>query len=287
MTTELIESIDALRERIRGIKCSPATLGCVPTMGALHAGHIALIERARSECDFVVVTLFVNPLQFDRKDDLNRYPQNLEDDLRVCSQHGVDVMFAPSVQEMYPRSPTIRIEVDALGSNLCGASRPGHFQAVAIVVLKLLNLVLPDKAYFGEKDYQQLVIVQRLVQDINQAVCIVPVETVRDRDGLALSSRNKQLNEVERKAALLLIQSLRAAKAAIESGERDAVQLIKRIRKMFKKEPLLHLDYFQIVDPDSLEPIVSIRDQVRIMMAASVGKTRLIDNLSADPPDGR
>lgn len=287
METERIAPIAALRERVGSAKRRGLSIGCVPTMGALHAGHSALFDRARAECDLLIGTLFVNPLQFDRRDDLQCYPRDLETDLRICGRHGVDILFAPSTAEMYPRELATRVEVEALGSGLCGASRPGHFRGVATVVLKLLNLVQPDLAYFGEKDYQQLLIIRRLVEDTNLPVRIVAVETVRERDGLAVSSRNALLNAEEREAAPTLVRSLRRAQRAIEEGQSEAAVLVAQARAAFSREPLLRLDYFEVVDPETLKPVHRIVEPVRIAAAAWVGAIRLIDNLSAIPRRAR
>lgn len=256
-------------------------------MGALHAGHTALFDHARARCDLLVATLFVNPLQFDRRDDLARYPRDMETDLRVCGRHGVDLLFAPSVEDMYPRPPAISVQVGDLASTLCGASRPGHFQGVATVVLKLLNIVQSDFACFGEKDYQQLAIIRRLVEDSNIPIRIVAVETVREQDGLALSSRNVLLSPAERTAAPVLVRSLRATRAAIEAGASDGRAVSDQAREMLQREPLLRLDYFEIVDPETLQPVERIDRPVRIAVAASFGPTRLIDNLPAFPPETR
>lgn len=287
MATECIAAISALRERIGAARRSGLRIGCVPTMGALHAGHTALLDAARHCCDLLVATLFVNPLQFDRQDDLLGYPRNLETDLRVCSRHGADILFAPRRDDMYPRSPTITLNIEGLADGLCGAHRPGHFQGVATVVLKLLNIVQPDIAWFGEKDFQQLVIVRRLVADTNLPVRIESVETVREPDGLAVSSRNVHLAPDERAAAPLLAQSLRNAQLAIKRGETDARALCQRGRELFNSEPLLRLEYFEIVDPDTLESVDRVTGPVRIVGAAHAGPTRLIDNLPASPPEAR
>lgn len=256
-------------------------------MGALHAGHTALFDHARAHCDLLVATLFVNPLQFDRRDDLARYPRDMKTDLLVCGKHGVDVLFAPSVEEMYPRPPAVSVQVGDMASTLCGASRPGHFQGVATVVLKLLNIVQSDFACFGEKDYQQLAIIRRLVEDSNLSVGVVAVETVREPDGLALSSRNVLLSPAERTSAPVLLRSLRAARAAIEAGAFDARAVRDQAQEMLQREPLLRLDYFEIVDPGTLQPVERIDRPVRIAVAAYFGPTRLIDNLQAFPPETR
>ena len=287
MALERIAAIPALRERVGAARRDGMVVGCVPTMGALHAGHTALLDRARAECDLLVATLFVNPLQFDRKDDLRTYPSALEADLRTCVRHGVDVLFAPSARAMYPRDPVATVKIEGLADGLCGTSRPGHFRGVATVVLKLLNIVQPDFACFGEKDYQQLTIIRRLVEDTNLPVRIVAVKTVREQDGLALSSRNSLLSASERTAAPAIFRALTAARAAIEGGQTDANRIQQRARATLREEPLIRLDYFEIVDPESLEPVSRIDGDVRIAAAAFLGTTRLIDNVPARPPGGR
>ena len=287
MATECIAAVAALRERIGAASRSGLRVGCVPTMGALHAGHTALLDAARQRCDLLVATLFVNPLQFDRQDDLASYPRNIEGDLRICSRHGADILFAPRREEMYPRAPAITLKIEGLADSLCGAYRPGHFQGVATVVLKLLNIVQPDTAWFGEKDYQQLVIVRRIVEDTNLPLRIESVETVREPDGLAVSSRNVHLTPEERAAAPLLARSLRNAQQAIQRGEADAQALCVDARGTFTREPSLRLEYFEIVDPETLESVYRVNRTVRVMGAAYAGTTRLIDNLPACPPEAR
>lgn len=287
MATECIAAIAALRERVGDARRSGLRIGCVPTMGALHAGHTALLDAARPCCDLLVATLFVNPLQFDQQGDLLSYPGDLETDLRVCSRHGADILFAPRGDDMYPRSPAITLNIEGLADGLCGAHRPGHFQGVATVVLKLLNIVQPDVAWFGEKDFQQLVIVRRIVEDTNLPVRIESVATVREQDGLAVSSRNVHLAPEERAAAPLLARSLRDAQLAIQRGESAARALCERARELFTREPLLRLEYFEIVDPETLESVDQVTGPVRIVGAAYAGSTRLIDNFQACPPEAR
>ncbi len=287
MPTESIGEIAALRQRVARARRAGLRVGCVPTMGALHAGHTALFDRARKSCDLLVATLFVNPLQFDRRDDLDRYPRDIEADLQTCARHGVDLLFAPTPAEMYPRPPAVTIDLAGLDTYLCGASRPGHFRGVATVVLKLLNIVQPDFACFGEKDFQQLVIIRRLVDDTNLPVEIVGVDTVREADGLALSSRNALLTAAERVAATALPRELRAARDAVEAGEPDGGLLRRRGRAALERQPLLRLDYFDIADPVTLEPVTRIDRPVRIAVAAYFGSTRLIDNEAASPPKAR
>jgi len=208
MSTQLLESIAQLRDRVAGARRAGLQVGLVPTMGALHAGHASLIDRARQECRCVVVSIFVNPLQFDRPDDLDRYPRTLPEDVALCAAHGVDLVFAPSLSEMYPSPPLCVVDVGRIGEHLCGRHRPGHFRGVATVVMKLLQIVLPDRAYFGEKDAQQLAVIRQLIRDLNVPVRVEAVATVREADGLALSSRNRQLNPEERALATSLYGAL-------------------------------------------------------------------------------
>lgn len=287
MATELVERIAQIRERVAAAKRRGLRVGCVPTMGALHAAHTAMFDRARGECDQVVATIFVNPLQFDRQDDLRSYPRDIESDLIVCDRHGVDMAFVPAVAEMYPRPPAMTVEIEGLADGLCGASRPGHFRGVATVVLKLLNSVQPDIAYFGEKDYQQLAIVRRLAEDACLPVEIASVETVREPDGLALSSRNVLLGRAERASAPVIFRALQRARREVESGQQDAGKVVALARQVLDKEPLLKLDYLEIVDPDTLAPVRSIHGPVRIAAAAFFGSTRLIDNIHAAPVKAR
>jgi len=287
MATELVEGIAQIRERVAAAKRRGLRVGCVPTMGALHAAHTAMFDRARGECDQVVATIFVNPLQFDRQDDLRSYPRDIESDLIVCDRHGVDMAFVPAVAEMYPRPPAMTVEIEGLADGLCGASRPGHFRGVATVVLKLLNSVQPDIAYFGEKDYQQLAIVRRLAEDACLPVEIASVETVREPDGLALSSRNVLLDRAERASAPVIFRALQRARKEVESGQQDAGKVVALARQVLDEEPLLKLDYLEIVDPDTLEPVRSIHGPVRIAAAAFFGSTRLIDNIHAAPVKAR
>lgn len=287
MATELVERIAQIRERVAAAKRRGLRVGCVPTMGALHAAHTAMFDRARGECDQVVATIFVNPLQFDRQDDLRSYPRDIESDLIVCDRHGVDMAFVPAVAEMYPRPPAMTVEIEGLADGLCGASRPGHFRGVATVVLKLLNSVQPDIAYFGEKDYQQLAIVRRLAEDACLPVEIASVETVREPDGLALSSRNVLLDRAERASAPVIFRALQRARKEVESGQQDAGKVVALARQVLDEEPLLKLDYLEIVDPDTLEPVRSIHGPVRIAAAAFFGSTRLIDNIHAAPVKAR
>ena len=281
MNTLQVDSISDLRAQVRNARSAGKSIGCVPTMGALHGGHEALIDRARADCDLVVATLFVNPIQFSEQADLERYPRSLEDDLAICRRRGVDVLFTPPESEIYPLPLTTFVNVEGLTDGLCGAFRPGHFRGVTTVVMKLLNIVTPDRAYFGEKDYQQLAVIRRMVDDLNMPLEIVPVETVREPDGLAMSSRNENLTAKQRAAALTLSRALQSAVRSIASGERDPVNLKEAVAQKFEVEPLLRLEYFEIIDPDSLKPVKKIDGPVRVAVAAWAGRTRLIDNIAA------
>ncbi|HEY3043515.1 MAG TPA: pantoate--beta-alanine ligase [Vicinamibacterales bacterium] len=279
MAAELIESIGHLRLRLTEARRSNATIGLVPTMGALHAGHVRLIEEARHDCQAVAVSIFVNPLQFDREDDLRRYPRTLDADRQICARFGVDIVFAPPVEEMYPETPECTIDVGRLADHLCGKYRPGHFRSVATVVMKLFDIVQPDRAYFGEKDAQQLAIIRRMVVDLNVPVRIVGVPTVREPDGLALSSRNAQLRPSERELAIRLFRALEAADRQIAGGNTDP-ESVKRVASAeIPADPSLRLEYLEIVDPDDMQPLKRITGPVRVAGALWVGSTRLIDNV--------
>lgn len=281
MSTVVVETIAAMRGRVAAVRAAGCEIGLVPTMGALHAGHIRLIERARAECGCVVATLFVNPTQFNRSEDFENYPRTLDHDLAVCNQHGVDFLFMPSTQEMYPEPQRSFVEVEKVSEHLCGRFRPGHFRGVATVVLKLFNIVPADRAYFGEKDAQQLALIRRMVRDLNVPIEVVGVETVREADGLALSSRNQRLNADERQAALVLSRALHVAREMIRQGATDTRAIGSRVQSEFESEPLVQLEYFEVVDPEEMQPIDAITGPVRIATAAWIGQVRLIDNVKA------
>lgn len=279
-TFDVIQSIAQLRDNLRRVSAAGGSIGFVPTMGALHAGHAKLLERAKQENDCVVASIFVNPLQFDRREDLERYPRTLDADLRVCREHGASVVFTPSHQELYPAEQLTFVETLALSRYLCGEHRPGHFRGVETVVLKLLNIVQPDRAYFGEKDAQQLAIIRRMVRDLNVPVSIVGVPTVREADGLALSSRNKNLTPHERAIAPVLARALRKAAEALDQGERSA----EAVREIALAEialcPEVRLEYLDFTDPETLVPLSRIGDRVLLAGAIWLGTTRLIDNIA-------
>jgi pantoate--beta-alanine ligase len=282
----VLDTIAATRAAIRERRPNGA-IGFVPTMGALHAGHASLIQHARRDCGTVVVSIFVNPLQFDRPDDLERYPRSLERDLDVCGQHGVDIVFAPPVAEMYPRPIEMGVEVGRLADHLCGRFRPGHFKGVATVVLKLLEIVRPDAAYFGEKDGQQLAVVRRLVTDFNVPVRIVAVPTVREPDGLALSSRNLRLSADERRLAPCLYAALQRAAVSVEEGATDGPAVARDATMLIPSDDRLRLEYLQLVDPEDFQPVAHITGPVIAAGALWVGQTRLIDNVRCTPREHR
>jgi pantoate--beta-alanine ligase len=252
-------------------------------MGALHEGHLALVRAALAKCDVVAVSIFVNPTQFGPNEDFSKYPRNLERDCELLESEGVQFVFAPSIKQMYPLENMTWIEVKGLSERLCGKSRPGHFRGVATVVAKLFHIIEPDVAFFGQKDAAQVAVIRRMVRDLNLPVTIEVCPIVREPDGLALSSRNAYLSSEERKSALSLYRSLMRVKQRFEAGERDSAKLISAARQEFSREPGVKLDYFEIVDPDTLEARPTIREQVLVAVAATLGTTRLIDNILLEP----
>jgi pantoate--beta-alanine ligase len=257
-----------------------SAVGYVPTMGYLHEGHLSLVRRARSENSNVVVSIFVNPTQFGPREDFQRYPRDLKRDLGLLDTEQVDAVFTPEVDEMYPTGASTMVEVEALSSILEGASRPGHFRGVATIVCKLFHLVHPDRAYFGEKDYQQLQVIQRMVHDLRMPVKVVGCPTIREPDGLAMSSRNVYLRPVERQAAVVLSQALSQAMHLFKDGVRDGSRLQAEVKNMLDKEPLIHTDYVAVVHPHTLQPVVSLTAEGAVIcLAVWIGHTRLIDNI--------
>jgi len=281
----LTRTIQDVRKHLELIRRQSKRIGLVPTMGALHAGHASLIERARSDSDFVTVSIFVNPLQFGPNEDYLRYPRPLERDLEICENAGVDLVFAPEVTEVYASEQRTFVEVSRLGDHLCGAFRPEHFRGVATVVAKLFNIAHPDRAYFGEKDYQQLAIIRGMVKDLNFGVEIVAVPTFREPDGLALSSRNAYMSPAERALAPVVFQTLRAAKTSIEQGERRTDVVKGAAIKALSRESGIRVQYFEIVDPLEVQPVAEIHGEVRVACAVFIGNTRLIDNIAAVSPE--
>jgi pantoate--beta-alanine ligase len=274
---DVVETVEALRTWRASVTGS---LGLVPTMGALHEGHLSLVRRARRQCERVVVSIFVNPAQFGPQEDLQRYPRDLPRDLALLGGEGVDLVFTPTVAMVYPAGFATWTTVEGLTELWEGAARPGHFRGVATVVLKLLNLVQPGWAYFGEKDYQQLRVVERMVRDLNVPTIIVPCPTVREPDGLAMSSRNVYLEPAQRQAAAVIPRALNAAREAGERGARDPKALAAVVERLLAGESLVRIDYVAVVDPLSLKPLSAISERGAVCcVAARLGAVRLIDNM--------
>ena len=275
-----VHTVRELRDNLTPIRIAGRVIGLVPTMGALHTGHARLMERARKESDLTVVSIFVNPLQFGPNEDFARYPRAFEADLELCRQNGMDFVFAPSVEEMYPLLPQLTFaDVARVSDHLCGASRPGHFRGVATVVLKLFNVVQPERAYFGEKDAQQLAVIRRMTLDLNIPITIVGVETVRETDGLAISSRNRYLDADQRRIAPSLYRALQEAASTVREGETEASRVRTAALQILAENKAIRLDYLEVVDPDEMQPVSTIAGPVRIAGAIWLGSTRLIDNI--------
>ena len=275
----VLDRFDVVRKELDGVRAQGRTVGFVPTMGAMHEGHLSLIRRSAAERDVTLVSIFVNPLQFGPGEDFARYPRSLEADLAAAGDAGAALVFAPSVEEMYPERVVTRVTVTGVGEGLEEASRPGHFAGVATVVTKLFGIAGACRAYFGEKDYQQLLVVSRLAADLSLPVEVAGCPTVREIDGLALSSRNAYLSGEERQAAPVLFRALVAAAALVESGEDDADLLRARMVAQVSAEPLARLDYAEVAHPATLRPLERVTGEARLLIAAWVGTTRLIDNL--------
>ena len=267
-----------MRTAVQAVRSAGKSVGLVPTMGALHEGHLSLVRAAKAACDTVAVSIFVNPLQFGPQEDLAKYPRDFEGDSKRLESEGIDFLFAPSVAEMYPATSATYVEVEGLSTRLCGGSRPGHFRGVATVVAKLFHIVEADQAFFGQKDAAQVAVLRRMVKDLNFPVEIMVCPIVREPDGLAMSSRNAYLNREERKAALLLYRSLTEVERRFAQGDRNPTNLIEAGKHVLAQEPAVRLDYFSIVDPDTLTPIQELTGKTLVAVAAFVGRTRLIDN---------
>ena len=279
---KIVEKIPATRKSIQAARGKGLLVGLVPTMGALHDGHLSLVRRCRDECGFAVVSIFVNPTQFTPNEDLDSYPRSFDEDCRMCEELGVDLVFAPSRSEMYPGNSHSWVVVDKLSDHLCGASRPHFFRGVCTVVAKLFNIMTPDKAYFGQKDYQQLAIIRRMVCDLNMPVEIVACPTVREQDGLAMSSRNRYLDPGQREAAACLHEALRKGAEMITDGQSDPLRVIAAISAVIGAQPESQIDYISIVDKALLQPVEVIDGPVLIALAVRVGPARLIDNIMVD-----
>jgi pantoate--beta-alanine ligase len=276
---KILETIDSTRAATRAARRQGQKVGLVPTMGALHQGHMSLVRAAKEQSDYVAVSLFVNPLQFGPNEDLARYPRTLERDRDLLEQAGVDLLFAPSEVEMYPGRAATFVDVEGLSERLDGQSRPGHFRGVTTVVSKLFHIIEPDRAFFGQKDAAQVAIIRRMVRDLNLPVEIVVCPIVREPDGLAMSSRNAYLNPEQRKQVLVLSRSLRRVEELFGQGERDGAKLEVAGRQVVAEDPAVQLDYLAIVDPNSLEPVNPAAPGTLAAVAAYVGGTRLIDNV--------
>ncbi|MGH7369536.1 MAG: pantoate--beta-alanine ligase [Candidatus Methylomirabilaceae bacterium] len=280
----IIDEPSAVQRLCESLRGAGKTIGFVPTMGFLHEGHLSLMRRARAENDILFVSIFVNPAQFGPGEDFDSYPRDLQGDLQKVAAVGGDLLFTPSAESIYPRGHTTFVEVGEIAEGLCGASRTGHFRGVATVVTKLFNLVRPHRAYFGQKDYQQTAVIRRLVADLNLGLEIVVLPTVRESDGLAMSSRNTRLTPEQRRAAPVLYRSLRRAEQLVRAGERQAKVILDEMRVMIEGESLARLDYLAVCDPQTLRPIERIEGPTLVALAVRIGPTRLIDNILIAPP---
>jgi len=279
-----IHEPSAIGRRCESLRREGKTIGLVPTMGAFHEGHLSLMRRARAENDVVIVSIFVNPIQFARGEDFDSYPRDLQGDLAQAERVGVDLVFTPSAEAIYPDGFQTYVDVTEITDGLCGASRPGHFRGVTTIVTKLFNLIRAHRAYFGQKDYQQSAVVRRLVDDLNLDIEIVLLPTVREADGLAMSSRNVRLTPEERQAACVLSASLRLTEERVEAGERNTKVLLDEMRTMIETEPLARIDYVALCDPETLKPLDRIEGPILAALAVRFGETRLIDNLMLSLP---
>jgi pantoate--beta-alanine ligase len=275
---QVLPTIREMREACRAVRQRGQSLGLVPTMGALHAGHIELVRAARGQCDVVAASIFVNPTQFGPNEDFAKYPRTFEQDCALLKAEGVALLFAPQPEEMYPPGASTFVEVEGVGDRLDGASRPGHFRGVATIVAKLFHIVGPDKAFFGQKDAAQVAVLRSMVRDLNFDLELVVCPTVREPDGLALSSRNRYLSASERVQALVLSNALNVIAAKYHAGEKDVARLLEAGRGVMATEPEVRIDYFAIVDPETLLPLTEARAGALAAVAAHLGSTRLIDN---------
>lgn len=280
---ETIHTIEWMKQVARDARMNARILGLVPTMGALHEGHFSLIREARTQCSPVVVSIFVNPKQFGPSEDFQKYPRTLDSDRSALENLGVDYLFAPTPEEMYPSGFRTSVVVEGLSDRLEGRSRPGHFRGVSTVVLKLFEIVQPAIAFFGRKDAQQARILRQMATDLDLDTQLAICPIVRERDGLALSSRNAYLSPGDRRAAIALYRSLEAVRAAVVAGERDALRLLEASRRVLTSEPAIKLDYAELVDADSFDQVAALRRASYVLLAAIVGKTRLIDNALIEP----
>jgi len=276
---KILTSISDMQSMADSLRREGKRIGFVPTMGFLHEGHLSLMRKAREECDVVVVSIFVNPTQFGPNEDLDRYPRDLQGDQKKCGSAGVDILFLPSAKEMYPEKPAVFVTVDGVSDILDGAIRPGHFKGVATVVSKLFNIVKPHCAYFGQKDYQQCVVIKRMVAGLNLSVEISVLPTMREADGLAMSSRNSYLSAEDRKKAVVLSRALKAGEELVRAGVREAEKVRMKMRYVLSGVQGIEIEYVETADPETLEPLDIIRNRTVLLVAARFGVTRLIDNL--------
>ncbi|MDP2923282.1 MAG: pantoate--beta-alanine ligase [Candidatus Omnitrophota bacterium] len=279
----IIRNIKPMQEASKKARRNNQTIGFVPTMGALHQGHLSLIRRARRENALVVVSIFVNPAQFSPQEDFKKYPRNFKRDIRMCKSEGVDIIFYPDKKEMYPDNYRTYVMVEGLSDVLCGKFRPGHFKGVATVVIKLFNIVHPDIAYFGQKDAQQAIIIKKMVEDLNLPLKIKVMPTLREKDGMALSSRNAYLKPNERRDALVLERALNLAKDLVGQGKRNSSQIIRKMRQLIEQKKSAKVQYISIVDLENLKPVAKIKEKALIALAVSIGRTRLVDNIIVRP----
>ncbi len=280
---KICTTIPEARAACRAARGSRRRLGLVPTMGALHEGHLSLVRAAKAQCDIVAVSIFVNPTQFGPTEDLSKYPRQFGEDCRLLEKEGVEILFAPAVEEIYPQGAVTWVLVEGLSEKLDGRSRPGHFRGVTTIVAKLFHIIEPEAAFFGQKDAAQLAVIRRMVEDLNFPMEIVACPIVREPDGLAMSSRNAYLNREERARALVLQRSLQEARLRFQAGARSAAMLISGAKEVLAREPQVRLDYFEIVDPDTLDPVERLSQKTLVAVAAYVGTTRLIDNIVLQP----
>lgn len=272
-------NIKEVREIIKKTKAEGKTVSLVPTMGFLHIGHISLLRKAKEESDFTVLTIFINPTQFGENEDFSSYPKSIDSDLSIAKKENIDLVFTPTMEDMYPEGYKTYVEVEGLGEKLCGEKRQGHFRGVATIVLKLFNIVTPNIAIFGLKDFQQFQIISKMTKDLNLDIDIIGMETVREEGGLALSSRNSYLNVDERKAALIMPSTIKKAQELFKNGEKNTGNIIKTLREEIKKEPLARIEYLKITNIDNFEEIETIDNVALFAACIHIGKTRLIDNL--------
>jgi pantoate--beta-alanine ligase len=286
---KIIRTIRAMKRHAEQLRRRGKVIGFIPTLGALHKGHLLLMQKARRQCDIVIASIFVNPTQFGPHEDYRRYPRDQKGDAKKCKTAGVDILFVPSARMMYPPAHRTQVSLRSLGDILEGMSRPGHFTGVATVVLKLFNIIHPDRAYFGQKDYQQTVVIRRMVKDLHLNTRIMVTPTVREADGLAMSSRNLYLSKEQRRQATILWKALKEAKKAVQQGVKEASKVRSMMIHRIAQEPHVKIDYVAVVDPETLEEVSNISGPALLALAVRIGKTRLIDNIIAiaAPPDSR